>query len=35
MANLSEIDHALKIGAEKAREVAKVVLKRTREKVGF
>lgn len=35
MANPSEIDAALKVGAEKARNVAKVVLKRVREKVGF
>ena len=35
MANPSEIDAALKVGAEKARNVAKVVLNRVREKVGF
>ena len=35
MANPSEIDAALKVGAEKARNVANVVLNRVREKVGF
>lgn len=35
MNNLGEIDAALKIGAEKARLVAKDVLKRVREKVGY
>ncbi|MBL4664134.1 MAG: tryptophan--tRNA ligase [Flavobacteriaceae bacterium] len=35
MNNLGEIDNALQIGAEKARKVADVVLKRVREKVGY
>lgn len=35
MNNFDEIDAALKIGAEKARLVAKDVLKRVREKVGY
>ncbi|HLP55324.1 MAG TPA: tryptophan--tRNA ligase [Fluviicola sp.] len=35
MNNLGEIDAALQIGAEKARLVAKDVLKRVREKVGY
>jgi tryptophanyl-tRNA synthetase len=35
MANPSEIDAALKIGAEKARVVASDVLKRVRTKVGY
>ncbi len=35
MANLNEIDDALAIGAEKARKVAKSVLKRVREKIGY
>ncbi len=35
MANKSEIDGALKIGAEKARSVATNVLSRTREKAGY
>ncbi|MGB2128911.1 MAG: tryptophan--tRNA ligase [Flavicella sp.] len=35
MNNLKEIDKALAIGAEKARNVAASVLKRTREKVGY
>ncbi|MEW7279637.1 tryptophan--tRNA ligase [Aquimarina sp. 2201CG1-2-11] len=33
--NLNEIDKALEIGAKKATEVANVVLKRVREKVGY
>lgn len=35
MANLNEIDAALKVGAEKASGVAKKVLNRVREKVGY
>jgi tryptophanyl-tRNA synthetase len=35
MNNLNEIDDALAIGAEKARKVAKSVLKRVREKIGY
>jgi tryptophanyl-tRNA synthetase len=35
MENPAEIESALKIGAEKARKVAQVVLKRVREKVGY
>ena len=35
MSNLSEIDKALALGAEKARLVADVVLNRVREKVGY
>lgn len=35
MANLNEIDHALSIGAEKAKEVADIVLNRVRETVGY
>ena len=35
MNNLSEIDKALSIGAEKAKAVAATVLKRTREKLGY
>ncbi|ASS50995.1 MAG: tryptophan--tRNA ligase [Candidatus Fluviicola riflensis] len=35
MNNLSEIDAALEIGAEKARLVAKDVLKRVRQKIGY
>ena len=35
MNNLSEMDKALAIGAEKARTVAKEVLKRTRLKLGY
>jgi tryptophanyl-tRNA synthetase len=35
MDNLNEIDDALAIGAEKARKVAKSVLKRVREKIGY
>lgn len=35
MENPSEIDDALAIGAEKARKVAKEVLKRIREKIGY
>ena len=35
MSNKSEIDAALKIGAEKARNVATDVLSRTREKTGY
>ena len=35
MANKSEIDTALKIGAKKARSVAADVLLRTREKAGY
>ena len=35
MNNLSEIDAALKIGAQKATSVANTVLKRVREKVGY
>ena len=35
MANKNEIDAKLKIGAEKARNVAQVVLKRVREKTGY
>ncbi len=35
MANTAEIDAALAIGAQKARSVAKEVLKRTRTKVGY
>jgi tryptophanyl-tRNA synthetase len=35
MENKSEIDAQLKIGAEKARKVAQVVLKRVRDKVGY
>ena len=35
MNNLSEIDKALKIGAEKASKVADEVLKRVRVKLGF
>ena len=35
MSNLHEIDAALAIGAEKARKVAKSVLKRVREKIGY
>lgn len=35
MKNLSEIDAALTTGAEKARKVADVVLKRVREKIGY
>jgi len=35
MSNLNEIDRALSLGAEKAREVAKVVLNRVREQVGY
>ena len=35
MENLHEIDEALAIGAEKARNVAKNVLKRVREKIGY
>lgn len=35
MDNLNEIDAALAIGAEKAKKVAKVVLKRVREKIGY
>lgn len=35
MANKHEIDAALKIGSERAREVASKVLKRVREKVGY
>jgi tryptophanyl-tRNA synthetase len=35
MANTSEIDAALSIGAQKARSVAQEVLKRTRTKVGY
>ena len=35
MSNLHEIDAALAIGAEKARKVAKGVLKRVREKIGY
>jgi tryptophanyl-tRNA synthetase len=35
MNNLSEIDKALAIGAEKAKLVANNVLKRVREKVGY
>jgi tryptophanyl-tRNA synthetase len=35
MANPSEIDAALQIGAEKARQVASGVLKRVRTKVGY
>ena len=35
MNNLNEIDDALAIGAEKARKVAKGVLKRVREKIGY
>lgn len=35
MANLNEVDAALKVGAEKASGVAKKVLNRVREKVGY
>lgn len=35
MSNPTEIESALKLGAEKAREVAKVVIKRVRDKVGY
>jgi tryptophanyl-tRNA synthetase len=35
MANTSEIDAALSIGAQKARSVAQEVLKRARTKVGY
>ena len=35
MANKSEIDEALRIGAEKARETASGVLRRVREKCGY
>jgi tryptophanyl-tRNA synthetase len=35
MDNLNEIDDALAIGAEKARKVAKSVLKRVRKKIGY
>ena len=35
MDNLNEIDTALAIGAEKAKKVAKEVLKRVREKIGY
>lgn len=35
MDNLNEIDNALKVGAEKAKQVADVVLNRVREKVGY
>lgn len=35
MSNLEEIDKALLLGAKKAKEVAKDVLKRVREKVGY
>lgn len=35
MSNLSEIDQALNIGAEKAKEVANSCLKRVREKLGY
>jgi tryptophanyl-tRNA synthetase len=35
MDNLNEIDAALAIGAEKAKKVAKEVLKRVREKIGY
>ncbi len=35
MEHPNEIEEALKIGAQKAREVSKVVLKRVREKVGY
>jgi len=35
MNNLTEIDAALKIGANKASGTANVVLKRVREKLGF
>ncbi|MDP3313911.1 tryptophan--tRNA ligase [Lutibacter sp.] len=35
MNNLEEVDKALEIGAEKARKVAKDVLKRVREKLGY
>jgi len=35
MANLNEVDDALKVGAEKASGVAKKVLNRVREKVGY
>ena len=35
MSNLNEIDEALNIGAVKARQVAKGVLNRVREKLGY
>lgn len=35
MDNLNEVDHALAIGAEKARAIANDVLKRVREKTGY
>ena len=35
MANKTEIDHALKIGSEKARNVAQTVINRVRSKVGY
>ena len=35
MANLNEVDAALKIGAEKAKLVADGVLRRVREKLGY
>ena len=35
MANTAEIDAALSIGAQKARNVAQAVLKRARTKVGY
>ena len=35
MNNLNEIDEALAVGAEKARKVAAVVLKRVRDKIGY
>ena len=35
MNNLHEIDEALAVGAEKARKVAKTVLQRVREKIGY
>jgi tryptophanyl-tRNA synthetase len=35
MDNITELDEQLKVGADKAREVAKEVLKRVREKLGY
>jgi len=35
MENPAQIEKALTLGAEKARKVAKEVLKRTREKLGY